>query len=57
MMKEFSHSGAFLLASSNLVKMPCDTMLSSSFLNCSLIARGTHLGGFCTATASLESVM
>ena len=36
MTKEFSHSGAFLLASSNLVKMPCDTMLSSSLLNCSL---------------------
>ena len=57
MMKELSHSGALVFASSNLVRMPCDTILSSSFLNCSFKANGTLLGGFCTGTASMESVI
>ena len=44
-MKELSHSRALVFASLNLVKMPCDTILSSSFLNCSFRASGTLLGG------------
>ena len=57
MTNELSHSGALVFASSNLVKIPCDTLLSSSFFNCSLNARDTLQGGFCTGMASLDSVM
>ena len=48
---EFSHSGALALASSSLVSIPWDTMLSNPFWNYSFRASGTHLGGFCTGNA------
>ena len=48
---EFSHSGALTFVSSNLLRIPCETILSSSCLNWSFRASGTLRGGFCTGTA------
>ena len=48
---EFSHSGALIFAPSNLLRIPCKTILSSSCLSWSFRASGTLQGGFCTGTA------
>ena len=48
---EFSHSGTLTFALPNLLRIPCETILSSSCLNWSFRANGTLRGGFCTGTA------
>ena len=49
--KELSHSGTLTFASSSLLRIHCETILSSSYLNWSFSANGTLRGGFCTGTA------
>ena len=49
--EEFSHSGTLTFASSSLLRIPCETILSSSCLNWSFSANGTFRGGFCTGIA------
>ena len=53
---EFNHSGLMFLPS-NLEIIPCASILYSSFLNFSLIARGTFLGGFCIGTPFCQVVV